>query len=238
MRLAQGGKFEQGFLSGFISSLCGSYIQANGANMTGVEKIAISAAIGGTAEVLGGGKFANGAVTGAYVMALNHMGHGNDSGDNEKVENYHKETQREVLGYSIDLTLTVPFGFTLEFGQLINPVTGEIHYFTTYGLAFGVEQSFGVNSILIKPQSNFIFSDLAGSGGGISLSNPAFSLGGFTNSKPAYPVHQYFRSYKAVKVGVGFSGFGASYQPATTTNLIKAPTILKPPPTSIFNSNP
>ena len=41
--------------------------------MAGIEKITISAAIGGTAEALGGGKFANGAVTGAYVMALNHM---------------------------------------------------------------------------------------------------------------------------------------------------------------------
>ncbi|KAF0204072.1 MAG: hypothetical protein FD170_761 [Bacteroidetes bacterium] len=43
--------------------------------MSGAERIAISAAIGGTAEALGGGKFANGAVTGAYVMALNHMMH-------------------------------------------------------------------------------------------------------------------------------------------------------------------
>ena len=32
--------------------------------MTGAEKIAISAAIGSTAEALDGGKFANGAVTG------------------------------------------------------------------------------------------------------------------------------------------------------------------------------
>jgi hypothetical protein len=43
--------------------------------MSGAQKIAISAAIGGTAEAMGGGKFANGAVTGAYVMALNHMEH-------------------------------------------------------------------------------------------------------------------------------------------------------------------
>ncbi len=49
MRWAQGGKFEHGFLSGFVSSLGGSYLHANGANMTGAEKIAISAAIGGTA---------------------------------------------------------------------------------------------------------------------------------------------------------------------------------------------
>ncbi len=39
-------------------------MQANGTNMTVAGKIAISAAIGGTAEALGGGKFANGAVAG------------------------------------------------------------------------------------------------------------------------------------------------------------------------------
>lgn len=97
---AQGGKFHHGFLSGevyaerkalqviikrytlavensssrSISSLGGSYLMKNGGNMSGAQRIAISAAIGGTAEALGGGKFANGAVTGAYVMALNHMG--------------------------------------------------------------------------------------------------------------------------------------------------------------------
>jgi hypothetical protein len=38
-------------------------------------KVAMSAVIGGTAEKLGGGKFANGAVTGAYVMMFNHLGH-------------------------------------------------------------------------------------------------------------------------------------------------------------------
>jgi hypothetical protein len=38
-------------------------------------KVAMSAVIGGTAEKLGGGKFANGAVTGAYVMMFNHLMH-------------------------------------------------------------------------------------------------------------------------------------------------------------------
>jgi len=43
--------------------------------MTYTEKTEIAAVIGGTAEALGGGKFANGAVTGAYVMMLNHLMH-------------------------------------------------------------------------------------------------------------------------------------------------------------------
>jgi len=99
MRWAQGGKFEHGFLSGFVSSLGGSYLQANGANMTGAAKIAISAAIGGTAEALGGGKFANGAVTGAYVMAWNHMIHPPQTGATPKELN---AEQRKLLKAKIE----------------------------------------------------------------------------------------------------------------------------------------
>jgi hypothetical protein len=73
MRFAQGGKFEHGFMSGFVSSLGGSFIQANSRNMSTGAQVAMSAVIGGTAEKLGGGKFANGAVTGAYVMMFNHL---------------------------------------------------------------------------------------------------------------------------------------------------------------------
>ncbi|TVR83083.1 MAG: hypothetical protein EA412_01060 [Chitinophagaceae bacterium] len=41
--------------------------------MSVAGQVIISGAIGGTAEALGGGKFANGAVTGAYVMMFNHL---------------------------------------------------------------------------------------------------------------------------------------------------------------------
>jgi ABC-type xylose transport system permease subunit len=48
-------------------------MQSNGDNMGIGDKVILSAVIGGTAEALGGGKFANGAVTGAYVMMFNHL---------------------------------------------------------------------------------------------------------------------------------------------------------------------
>jgi hypothetical protein len=61
-------------------------------SMTFTEKTAIAAVIGGTAEALGGGKpacrsgnagrFANGAVTGAFVMAYNHLMHEEPEGKN------------------------------------------------------------------------------------------------------------------------------------------------------------
>jgi len=59
--------------------------------MTFMQKTAISATIGGTAEALGGGKFANGAVTGAYVMMLNHLMH-----DGEGVSQQ-KESEKQKL---------------------------------------------------------------------------------------------------------------------------------------------
>jgi hypothetical protein len=73
MRLTQGAKFKHGFLSGFVSSLGGSFMQTYGTSMNAGTQVIMSAAIGGTAEALGGGKFANGAVTGAYVMMFNHL---------------------------------------------------------------------------------------------------------------------------------------------------------------------
>ena len=71
----QGRKFEHGFLSGFVSSLGGSFMQAHGGNMDMGAKVALSAALGGTAEALGGGKFVNVAITGAYVVLFNHLMH-------------------------------------------------------------------------------------------------------------------------------------------------------------------
>jgi hypothetical protein len=70
-------------LSGFVSSPGGSAMMKYGGNMDIGAKVALSAAprllrtgqVGGTAEALGGGKFANGAVTGAYVMMFNHLAH-------------------------------------------------------------------------------------------------------------------------------------------------------------------
>lgn len=56
-------------------------MQGHVGNMSFETKIALSAAIGGTAEALGGGKFANGAITGAYVMMFNHLGQHGGSGD-------------------------------------------------------------------------------------------------------------------------------------------------------------
>ncbi|TQV89601.1 FG-GAP-like repeat-containing protein [Aliikangiella coralliicola] len=73
----QGGKFGHGFISAGMSSLAGGYIDAIGGkgNWASVGNRAIritaSAAVGGTSSALTGGKFANGAVSGAFNRAFN-----------------------------------------------------------------------------------------------------------------------------------------------------------------------
>ena len=60
------------FWSGFTSSALSPLTGSAG---TFEDKIAMSAVVGGTAGELGGGKFANGAVSAAFVMMFNEMGH-------------------------------------------------------------------------------------------------------------------------------------------------------------------
>ncbi len=110
MRMAQGGKFEHGFLSGFVSSLGGSFMQTNAPNMSKGTQVALAAVIGGTAEALGGGKFANGAVTGAYVMMLNHLG-----GDMDKASKL-KKYQNAI------------YGMKLPDGTIVNKENISIHF--------------------------------------------------------------------------------------------------------------
>jgi RHS repeat-associated protein len=71
IRLVQGGKFEHGFLAGFISSGVSSMHLSD--NL--LINTAVAATVGGTTEAIGGGKFLNGAVTGAYVFLMNHAAH-------------------------------------------------------------------------------------------------------------------------------------------------------------------
>jgi len=71
----RGGKAMGGFLSGFAGSLLGGVVKgldyAKG-NIGTIMKVTMTAIAGGTASVLGGGKFANGAMSSAFVVLFNH----------------------------------------------------------------------------------------------------------------------------------------------------------------------
>jgi hypothetical protein len=73
--------------------------------------VAISAVLGGTVEVLGGGKFANGAISGAYIMLLNHMTTGgeNDQDQNNKSKKLSFQTS-EDLDRLLDIMIEIEKG--------------------------------------------------------------------------------------------------------------------------------
>ena len=76
INIARGGKAIAGFLGGFASSLMGGvvkYIKAGSELGTTIARTVASAIVGGTASLLGGGKFANGAFSGAFVYLFNEM---------------------------------------------------------------------------------------------------------------------------------------------------------------------
>lgn len=65
-----------GFLSGFAGSLLGGFVKGlDYAKTTAgtIMKVTMTAIAGGTASVLGGGKFANGAMSAAFVFMFNHL---------------------------------------------------------------------------------------------------------------------------------------------------------------------
>jgi len=76
----QGGNFWQSFASGSVGSLTGSYMASSEyfQEAGDAARIGASAVMGGTSSVVGGGNFANGAVTGAFVAAMGSAGGGDE----------------------------------------------------------------------------------------------------------------------------------------------------------------
>lgn len=74
---ARGGQFRHGFYAGFVGSAAGSIVASGPLGKIGgpggiALRTAIVAVAGGTAAELGGGKFANGALTAAFQHLFNH----------------------------------------------------------------------------------------------------------------------------------------------------------------------
>jgi len=68
----QTGSGKGGFLGGFASSLLGGVVNSVQTASTTV-KVTMAVIAGGTASVLGGGKFSNGAMSGAFIMMFNEL---------------------------------------------------------------------------------------------------------------------------------------------------------------------
>ncbi len=84
--MAQGGTFKSGFASGFTSSFFSPGTEIGGTGTGGFTvRTAIASIVGGTASKIGGGKFSNGAVSGAFVHMFNAEGAGTLKNIGEKI---------------------------------------------------------------------------------------------------------------------------------------------------------
>ncbi|HSX52047.1 MAG TPA: FG-GAP-like repeat-containing protein [Cellvibrio sp.] len=101
MSVLQGGKFGNGFASAGVTQAFAGKIDAIGGKGSSsyfdagsrAARVVAAAVVGGTASILSGGKFANGAITGAFSRAFNDEAHQN------KLEKEQYEKQR-VIAYS------------------------------------------------------------------------------------------------------------------------------------------
>ena len=71
----QGGNVLHGMMMGAVSGAGGHYIDKYQSTLGKAGEIAASAVLGGTIDELGGGKFANGAITSAFSIMFNDMMH-------------------------------------------------------------------------------------------------------------------------------------------------------------------
>ena len=159
MEALQGGHFEHGLYVGMVSAGGNELISGYANHMTDVGTIATSAVLGGVVSEIGGGKFANGAMTSAFQMMYNHMLHtGFDDGYDDE-----SSYTAAAVPYAIALSAVdgpVPVGDcvagTLLAGAVIadaindyqnriyvtytltNPETGQIYVGRTSG--FGTPQ--------------------------------------------------------------------------------------------------
>lgn len=74
----QGGNMFHGMMMGAISGAGGHYIDKYAQSIGKVGEISANAVLSGTVSEIGGGKFANGAITGAFSIMFNDMMHGKD----------------------------------------------------------------------------------------------------------------------------------------------------------------
>ncbi|WP_106829121.1 RHS repeat domain-containing protein [Parabacteroides pacaensis] len=92
----KGGNVKHGLMAGAASMLGGDVIHKYGGSQPLAVQAGMNAIVGGTVAELGGGKFANGAITGAFAMLFNHAMHDGEEGETKTVEPTKKKEVEEA----------------------------------------------------------------------------------------------------------------------------------------------
>lgn len=131
---AKGGSMKHGFFSGAASVAGGFLVSKYGSNLGKAGKVSVNIVIAGTVSEIGGGKFANGAVTGAYKMLFNDLMHGDGDGDMEKKTTIAKSVIDPTLGlykklfylfYNGEVAISISISYQISvFGHIEHGVLG------------------------------------------------------------------------------------------------------------------
>ena len=122
----QGGNMLHGFMMGAASSVGGTYFNNNYDEFGYYGKLVSNSVFAGTIEEIGGGKFANGAVTGAFAFMFNHAMH--------KIE-LSESLVKKIYGIASDLHKKYsgrPYDFYKSLGgEFINLLNGQYNMSNT-----------------------------------------------------------------------------------------------------------
>lgn len=111
----QGGNMLHGFMMGAVSKAGGAALDAGTDRMGWAGKMAANSIFAGTVDELGGGKFANGAITGAFTYLFNEKVHRvQDKGDSDEPDPW-------IAAGTLALTLSAADG-PLPIGDIIGSV--------------------------------------------------------------------------------------------------------------------
>jgi len=143
----QGGRFSDGFWSGAVSTAGETFTTKINSKPL---QVASSAAVGGTTSTITGGKFANGAVSGAFVMMFNQQMHEGSGGTSTSIMG--DDAIDGMADYGSKLTDAYTSGY--EIGENIN---SKEYYKAGAGVAkFGVSVTVTAAGVAAVPAAAII----------------------------------------------------------------------------------
>ena len=150
MEGVQGGNVLHGAMMGLLSAGSGEGMMALGGSLKTGMKVALQSVIGGTLSELGGGNFANGAITAAFSFLFNHTMHEREM-RKQKIEEDGRLSFAEAYGWYSEgngESITVD-AEKLDLNQFIGPECFEIGKITSLYL---LPASYGKSQLLTDSQ--------------------------------------------------------------------------------------
>ena len=192
----RGGHFEHGFFTGMASAAGGSLLNGGICDrLSAAERIAVNAALGGIVSELGGGKFASGAMTAAYVMMFNELKHvGPTYRQIEKIYNAEIESRRDLSPKEFYQSLGGEIAQKAKNGNWENACAARLSYaMNKSGLkipcikGITLKDKFGKNYFTLASDMIKYFNKIWGNGivcnnKNIRLNNGITGQTGFTNA--------------------------------------------------------